>query len=474
MKKAELIFSALIVPVDFIMLVGAGLFAYFLRTSSLISYYRPVLFELDLPISKYFWLLIVVALFWVFIFAIAGLYRLKSTRSTLEEFFQVIIASSAGMMSIIIYIFVRGEFFNSRFIILAAWIFAVIFVTFGRFFMRYLQKYLIDKYNFGIHKIMIIGKDDISSKITREIVSRPSSGYRVVKRLLSPDIEELDRAVSNPGIDEVVLADPNYPKDKILELVDFCEEKHLYFKFVPNLFQTLTTNIGFDTFTGIPLIELKRTRLDGWGRIVKRGVDIFGSIAGITVFLPIMAVIAAIIKFESHGPVIYKNERVGQKKNFFTYKFRSMKYEYCTGKGYDKNNIAGSFEDKLVVSQSFRKGPVFKIKDDPRRTKFGRWLERTSLDELPQFFNVLKGDMSLVGPRPHMPKEVARYNKFHKKVFNIKPGVTGLAQVSGRSDLDFDDEAKLDIYYIENWSFKMDLTILFKTPIAVLFKRHKR
>jgi len=125
------------------------------------------------------------------------------------------------------------------------------------------------------------------------------------------------------------------------------------------------------------------------------------------------------------------------------------------------------------VKQSGRRGPVFKIINDPRRTKLGRFLEASSLDELPQFFNVLFGQMSLVGPRPHMPKEVAGYEKWHKKVFNVKPGITGLAQISGRSEIDFDEEAKLDAYYIENWSLWLDIKILLKTPLVVILGRRK-
>jgi len=184
-------------------------------------------------------------------------------------------------------------------------------------------------------------------------------------------------------------------------------------------------------------------------------------------------VVAILIKLDSPGPIIYKNVRVGPKNDFDTYKFRSMKIEYCTGGQYDKTGAADSLENELIEKQSMRSGPVYKIADDPRRTRLGRFLEKTSLDELPQFFNVLLGEMSLVGPRPHQPKEVAKYERWHKKVFNIKPGVTGLAQISGRSEIDFDEEAKIDTYYIENWSLGLDFKILLKTPLAVLFRKSK-
>ena len=155
------------------------------------------------------------------------------------------------------------------------------------------------------------------------------------------------------------------------------------------------------------------------------------------------------------------------------FKFRTMKLEYCTGDDYPYSKQAEQLESSLIEKHNIRQGPVPKVLNDPRRTRLGRFLERTSLDELPQFFNSLKGDISLVGPRPHLQKEVAHYEKVHKRVFAVKPGITGMAQIAGRSDLNFDDEVRLDLYYIENWSLWLDLIIIFKTPFVILFRRHK-
>lgn len=453
------------------MLVLAGLVAYGLRTSSLIAQWRPVLFNLNLPFERYFSLVLIIALFWVGIFALSGLYKIRRSNRIWEDFVRIVIAASAGLIGVIIYIFVRGEFFDSRFLILGTWILAVFFVSWGRMLISILQKYLVSYYRLGVHNVLVIGGDGISEEIIREIKSRPSAGYHLVRYFSQLEMEQIREVVGEETIDDIILANPDFPRENILGLVDFCEEKRLNFKFVPNLFQTLTSNAEFDTLGAVPLIELKRTALDGWGKILKRIIDILGAFVGLVVFSPIMLIVAVLVRLDSRGPVIYKNERVGQKGIFNTYKFRSMKIEYCTGSQYDKNGDANRLEDQLAVSQSGRRGPVFKIKNDPRRTKVGVFLEKTSLDEFPQFFNVLLGDMSLVGPRPHMPKEVARYEKWHKKVFNIKPGITGLAQISGRSEIDFDEEAKLDTYYIENWSLVLDFKILLKTPLAVLFRK---
>lgn len=462
-------------PMDYLMLILAGVSAYALRTSEMVAKWRPVFFNLNLSFDRYFGLVLVISLFWIGIFALIGLYELKRTNRLWGDFVKIIIGASAGLIGIIIYIFVQQQFFDSRFLILAAWILAIIFVTGGRLILQIIQKYLISHYHVGVHNVLVVGGDGISREIIEEIKGRPSLGYRLVKYFQDLDLAEIKKIAEQETIDEIILANPDFSRESVLELIGFCEEKHLNFKFVPNLFQTLTSNIDFDTLGAVPLIELKRTALDGWGKIIKRVIDFVGAIFGLIIFSPVMAAVAILIKFDSPGPVIYKNERVGQKKIFNTYKFRSMKIEYCTGSEYDKNGVASRFEDELLVTrQSSRKGPVFKIINDPRRTKLGSFLERTSLDELPQFFNVILGNMSLVGPRPHIPKEVAKYEKWHKKVFNIKPGITGLPQTSGRSEIDFDEEAKLDAYYIENWSLGLDFKILLKTPLAVLFRKSRR
>ena len=154
------------------------------------------------------------------------------------------------------------------------------------------------------------------------------------------------------------------------------------------------------------------------------------------------------------------------------YKFRYFKNEFCISKNNPKLDEALKLEKELIEKQSVRKGPLYKIKDDPRKTRVGKFIEKYSIDELPQFFNVLFGTMSLVGPRPHQKREVEKYMEYHRRLLTIKPGVTGMAQVSGRSDLDFEDEYKLDLFYIENWSLWLDIQICLKT-VGVLFRKRK-
>jgi len=472
MKKAETIFTVALVPIDYLMMLTAGLTAYFLRTSDLVAIGRPVLFGVNLPLEKYLWLVSLMALLMVIVFALSGLYRIRRANGILEDLTHVVISVSAGLAGVIIYSFARREWFDSRFLIFAAWLLAILFVVFGRLVLRMIQRFLVSRYKIGAHNVLVIGGDGVSNSLIEEMKNRPALGYNLVQYFRDLDLEKIKIKVAGESIDDIILANPDFGREAVLDLIDFCEEQHLNFRFVPNLFQALTTNVAFDALAGIPIIELRRTALGGWGKVIKRLVDVVGSLVGLVFFSPLMLLISILIKLDSPGPVIYKNQRVGPWGFFNTYKFRSMKIEYCTGPEYDKDGQANRLEDELAKKQSGRQGPVFKVLDDPRRTKLGSFLERSSLDELPQFFNVLLGNLSLVGPRPHMPKEVAKYEKWHKKVFNIQPGVTGLAQISGRSDIDFDEEAKLDIYYIENWSLWLDFKILLKTPLVVLFGRH--
>ena len=302
-----------------------------------------------------------------------------------------------------------------------------------------------------------------------------SLGYAIIARYpifnekVRKDILDLDAAKE---VDEIILTNPSSAREETLTLLTFAEEHHFTLKYSADLFSTLAPNMRMSTISDVPLIEFRRARLDGWGKISKRLFDIF--VGGILLILtsPFLIGTAIAIAIESGRPLLFKNTRVGYRgKRFSTFKFRSMYKKYCTEQSGDTQSAAIQFEQELIQTQNTKEGPIYKIAGDPRVTPVGRFIRRWSLDELPQLFNVLRGDMSLVGPRPHQPREVAKYSPEDRRVHAVKPGISGLAQISGRSDLSFEDEIRLDMFYIENWSLVMDLFILAKTPLAVIKRR---
>jgi lipopolysaccharide/colanic/teichoic acid biosynthesis glycosyltransferase len=220
------------------------------------------------------------------------------------------------------------------------------------------------------------------------------------------------------------------------------------------------------------LLEVSHTNLDGWMVVLKRFFDIVFSLTFMIVFSWLYLLIYIAIKIDSDGPAFYLNERVGPSGNVFKlWKFRRFKKEFCTT---NDNKAALEFEKELIKKSNLKdEGPLYKIGNDPRKTRVGAFLEKTSLDELPQFINVLIGDMSIVGPRPHQPREVEKYEDEHFKVLNIKPGITGLEQINGMSDLSFEKEVFYDKYYLEHWNFWVDIWIIIKTPFAIIFNRQK-
>jgi len=463
MKRLELIFSAILVPLDYLALILAAIAAYYLRFEETIIGIRPIIFIL--PFSQYLKIALIVAIGWLLIFALAGLYKIRRHK-LLDDLSAIFLACSTGILAIIVYLFFSRELFTSRFIVLAIWILSIIFISLARFIIYSIQNILL-RYGIGARRIIIIGNDNITELIAGEIHRHPKLGYKIVDRFPRFD-EEVKKKIleihqANP-LDEIIQTDSSISRHESLQIIDFTNENHIIFRYAAGPFEARVTHVSIDTIAEIPIIELKKTPLEGWGKIAKRIFDLLGAFFLIILTSPIMLFMALAIKLDSKGPVFFKYKRVGEKGKPITFlKFRTMKHGTHWMR-YD--------EEFKREHQDLRAGtPMIKFKDDPRITRVGKFLRRFSLDELAQLFLVLIGTMSLVGPRAHEIEEVARYEKEHKRVLDIKPGITGLAQVSGRSDLSFDEEVKLDTFYIENWSLKLDLQILLKTPQAVLRKR---
>jgi exopolysaccharide biosynthesis polyprenyl glycosylphosphotransferase len=408
----------------------------------------------------------------LFIFALEGLYAIRATRRFFREAWLVFRALSVGLVIVIIAIFLQNEWFASRFIILATWLLSTGYVVVGRYALLFVQRWLLINRGVGVHRVLLINGAEKTAFFLRLLQEMPKLGYRVVDVVDRPDIRSVKTVRANRGVDEIILCDPSIPDEAQEKLIDYCSIHNIGYSYVPTSMQA--SKIQLRTLGGEPLFEVAHTPLDGWGKILKRGFDIVGSSMLIFFSAPIMVIVAILIKLEDpDGPIIFRNERIGADgKPFFLFKFRYMKWEYSTSPKNPNYEKAIAYEKELIRKHNTRKGPIYKIKDDPRKTKIGRWIERYSIDELPQFFNVLRGEMSLVGPRPHQEREVELYREYHRRLLTIKPGITGMAQVSGRSDLDFEDEYRFDLFYIENWSLWLDIMLCLKT-VKVLVRRRK-
>jgi exopolysaccharide biosynthesis polyprenyl glycosylphosphotransferase len=471
-KRSELFFSAIQVPVDAMMIILAALSAFAIRNIPEILELKPKLY--NFPFHSYLSAILFIVPFMLLIYAMEGLYNLRVTRKFWQEALKVFSATSVFLVIVIVTIFLKREWFSSRFIILAGWMLIVAYVTIGRYVLQKIQKVLLEKRGMGVHRLLLIGRNGKIERILNVIKSNPSLGYKIIGHVESPSIKSVREIRQQMGVDEIIVCDSSLTDSEQEKLIDYCAINNIAYKFIPTTLQTAKFEAGI--FNGEPIIEIKHTPLEGWGKILKRSFDIVSSIILIIILSPLMLVTALIIKLESFrenkkgGPIIYLNERIGSdEKKFNVFKFRYMKWEFCTDPNTKEGKKALEYEKELIKKLSIKKGPLYKIKNDPRKTKIGTFIERFSIDELPQLFNVLKGDMSLVGPRPHQEREVAKYSEYHRRLLTIKPGVTGMAQVSGRSDLEFEDEYKLDVFYIENWSLWQDVQICLKT-VLVLFK----
>ncbi len=469
MKRSELFFSGIQVPVDFFMMILAATTAYWIRNIPEALLFNNRLYEFSY--GDYIKGMLFIIPFLLIIFAFEGLYNIRTTRKFWKEAWRVFRALSIGLVIIIVVIFLQNEWFASRFIILASWIFATLYVVLGRSFLLFVQRWLLVTKGIGVHRVLLINGSKKTKFFHRFLQKMPKLGYKVVDITQMIDLQKIKEIRKHKGVDEIILCDPSAPDDLQEKLIDYCSIHNIAYSYIPTSMQA--SKIQIRTLGGEPLFEVAHTPLDGWGKILKRSFDIVGSLVLICITAPIMFLIALLIKWEDpNGPIIFKNERIGADgKKFFLYKFRYMKWRYSTSTENPDYKEAIAFEKKLIEERNTRKGPIYKIKDDPRKTSIGRRIEKYSLDELPQFFNVLRGDMSLVGPRPHQEREVEKYREYHRRLLTIKPGITGMAQVSGRSDLDFEDEYRFDLFYIENWSLPLDITLCFKTVGVLAGKR---
>ncbi|HYC79630.1 MAG TPA: sugar transferase [Candidatus Binatia bacterium] len=472
MKRTELSFNLVSILVDFLMIIIAGVAAFYLRFE--LAEVRPILFALSL--ADYLRNLLLVSPILLLLLAIAGLYNLKGTRRVSAELLKIVLAISSGLLVVVVLFFFNQTLFPSRIIILLTWLLAIVLVSSGRIILRMIQVNML-KNGIGLHKLVVINspQNHRQHDLVEEITNRPELGYKIVDILeykgdINQLLIDLEKSRVVNGIDEMLQADAYMPSEVNNKLLQFCRDYGILFNFVPDIFETSRTNVAVETISGIPVIVLKGTPLEGWGRVAKRVMDIALSGTGLIVASPIFLLTAIAIKLNSKGPVFFHQPRAAGLGSFECYKFRSMYYEMSEG------TESGDKLREQLEKQNARQGPYVKIKNDPRVTSVGRFIRRTKIDELPQLWHILRGQMSLVGPRVHMVKEVDKFRDNYKSLFTIKPGATGLTQITQateKPEISWEEEIKLDAFYIENWSIWLDLVIIFKTILILLGRKPK-
>lgn len=458
-KDNQKVFNRLLVLMD----------AFITAVSFILAYYiKFYIFEHGpgigvLPIKDYFMLLVYIVPGYLFLYFRCKVYTPKRTATGRHEVYRVLQANTIGIAALIIILYmIIHEINYSRSVMAIFYVTNVFLTACARFVLRKSLR-LMRKKGYNLKHILLMGYSRAAEEYVNRILDNPQWGY-VVCGILDDHIPAgtLYRGVKVLGklgnlevilpenkLDEIAITLSLKDYDYLEEIVDTCEKSGVHTKFIPDYNSLIPTKPYTEDLQGLPVINIRYVPLTNTGnRFVKRLVDIMGSLFGIILTSPIMLICAVLVKVTSKGPVIFKQERVGlHNKSFFMYKFRSME-------------VQSTKEEKKAWT----------VKNDPRVTSVGKFLRGTSLDELPQLFNILKGDMSLVGPRPERPlfvekfkEEIPRYMVKHQ----VRPGLTGWAQVNGlRGDTSIKKRIEYDIYYIENWTLGFDIKIIFKTFIT--------
>jgi exopolysaccharide biosynthesis polyprenyl glycosylphosphotransferase len=402
----------------------------------------------------------------VLLFARSGLYAERAQRPGLSR-----IVSSLFETTVVALIFavVNGEEFSSYYIFYGTFAFAVLFIGSARWGYEQVTGALLRAAGYR-RRAVLVGSgrhiEDVAHALTDEVhapvemvgfislTPRPDNGLRSLGR-----IEDVAQVLDAYRVQEVIIADPDFPQERAVELVDTCHQRGVTVRVAPSTMEILVQRAEFVPGASVPLFELRPPVFDGFDFVMKRTFDIAVATFLLVVLSPLLAACALLVRLSSRGPVVYRSSRPGIGGTpFACFKFRTM---YT-----DADQRQADLESLNEAS-----GALFKIKRDPRLTPVGRLLRRYSLDELPQLVNVVRGQMSLVGPRPLPQRDFERLEDWHKKRYLVLPGMTGLWQVSGRSELDFDDLVRLDFLYLERWSIGLDLAIILKTIPAVLSRR---
>ncbi len=420
--------------------------------------------------------------FWILIFGLLGLYNSRIYDKRFSEFGRLIIGSFIGILFVISYSYIADVvIFPARLVTAYGFSLVFCFALLFRTIARAVRRELFI-FGFGINNVLIVGDTPTSHHLMDSLANTRITGYRVIgvvggiKHPLADGTEYKQyksfgsaiAALENQSLHTIIQTEL-YAATELNDMVlNYAQENHVAYRFVPGNSELFTGKLEVDLFHSVPVIAVHQTALIGWGRIVKRLFDLFFGGLMLIIALPIMAIICVIMLFD-HGDPIFSQVRLSR---FATkvriYKFRTQLHAYnrmTPEQGFEKMG-------RPELSKQFRGNGDY-LDNDPRISRLGRFLRMTSLDELPQLINVVKGDISLVGPRPLEPFELEKYGK-KNLLLSVKTGLTGLAVISGRRDINFEERRRLDLYYVQNWSFWNDLVILARTVSVVIFHKGAR
>lgn len=402
-----------------------------------------------------------------------GAYRRRMSTEIVDEAITIFSAATVGIASVLVITFMAHDFAYSRAVVIYMWILLIAFLVLSHALCRAIQG-IRHRRGVGTRRLLVVGASDAGKMIMQSVMNRPDLGYKVLgfvdrrSHTRVPDfgrfqrlgmIDDIPQLIETRQVDEVIVALPGSAYEEVNSVVALCEGSGVGLKLVPDLFRVSLSRVQMDDIGGIPLLDVQEIPPRRFERIIKRTLDIAIGTAAVLVSLPIVGALALLVRLDSEGPAFIRQERMGKDGRKFTcFKLRTMRI--------DADQLLAALQD-----QNETKGPIFKMRNDPRCTRIGKHIRRFSLDELPQVWNVVLGDMSLVGPRPPLQREVVKYEPWHMRRLEAKPGMTGLWQVSGRSNLTFDEMVMMDIMYVDNWSLALDLKILLQTFTAVLAAR---
>lgn len=471
-NNVSLLYSFFLVVGDFLALVTAFVGAYILRVT---LDARPLAAQVHA--RTYLSVFLVLLPFWILIFALLGLYNSNVHEKRFSELGRLFIGSFIGLLFVVFWDFISVKpIFPAKLVPIYGFVLAFIFLVIFRNLARFTRTTLF-QYGIGITNILIIGDTKVASELIESLFNSHESGYKIVGIVgrqhnidhrpslrVYKTFKEACLSIGVVRIHSIVQTELYADQDKNNEILTYAQTNHISYRFIPGNTELFVGKIGVELFrSSIPVIAVHQTPLLGWGRIVKRLFDLLTGSILLVVAAPFMLLIALLVKITGSGSVFFRQTRLTRyDQPFQIFKFRTQyqKYDGTTPEE------AFSKMNKPELAKKYRENGDF-LAHDPRVTPLGRFLRRTSLDELPQLFNVVKGGLSLVGPRALIPQELHEYEKHHA-ILSVKSGLTGLAQVSGRRNISFDERRQLDMFYVQNWSFWLDIVILLKTIRVVI------